>query len=850
MQPSGHGFTHCSSQRWGWLWKLSLLSLILLPGPVSAQDDLTLGLVYSALTGSSLIEQLDQSQLTYQTLTVSDLTLSQLEPIQILFLANIEALNREQVLILSTWLQDRSKHLIVSGPLTVPADVESTFHRLVGAHWSRGLATAAAVQPTDRVEGEWAQTITAATPIQGGLLQPHDLQSQLVATWDGITRDAYAVVATPQTVYFGWEWGANDGVDQQWLEAALARSETLITANPTSDSETLAVTSDTSLTIPSSPPPLLLPPRNPSQPGFENTPPPLPPQLEVVNTLEMLAMRQELGSLLGRVESAVLLTQATQGRTTTSQYQPILAEARAVLRNLETWVSQGDHAKARQRFAAARDQLWINYPINGLTTLPEVRAIWLDRGTIVEAGSEQGLAQVFDRLANAGINTVFFETINAGYPIYPSRVAPRQNPLTRGWDPLAAAVKLAHERNIELHAWMWTFAVGNRRHNVLPEISAAEEYVGPVLTAYPDWASLDHRDRLFPGGTQPETWVDPANPEVRSYLLAIIQELIQDYNVDGIHLDYIRYPFQNAASGVTFGYGLAARQQFEHLTGVDPALLQPRTDRSLWQLWTQFRAEQVNSFVADTADLIRSSDPTVILSAAVYALPEVERVQKLQQDWEVWITRGDLDLLVPLTYAGNTRRLAQLVEPNLEIVRQSPVLFLPSLNLLDLPKVEFLDQMQVVRDLPTGGYSLFAARQLTDELQEVLSQSAISSTQIPYRDPLQSVQARFQVLQQEWDYLLDQDELRLLADDREAWLAQTQQVSEALEQVVRLPTPDHLAEAQTALDDLRSQFPEWMRVDALQNAYRVETWENRLAALEIMLRYGERVLPRLTAQGQ
>ncbi|MHC5832554.1 MAG: family 10 glycosylhydrolase, partial [Nostoc sp.] len=97
-------------------------------------------------------------------------------------------------------------------------------------------------------------------------------------------------------------------------------------------------------------------------------------------------------------------------------------------------------------------------------------------GTIVRAGSKAGLAQIFDRLAQAGINTVFFETVNAGYTIYPSQVAKEQNPLIRGWDPLAEAVKLAHERDMELHAWVWTFAAGNQRHNQI--INANPNYPG------------------------------------------------------------------------------------------------------------------------------------------------------------------------------------------------------------------------------------------------------------------------------------------------------------------------------------------------------------------------------------
>ncbi len=884
-----------------------MVSMVLSGSVATAQEEpeLTVLRQLGSQSWPQVAARLEQSDIDYQTLDGSDLTPETLAQTQVLFLANVEQLDSDQMQAISDWVNQGSGQLIVSGPLQVPPEWEQSTRTLLGSYWSRNLASATTVVPTSFSSSEWAQGVTADTQVEGGFLLPNAVNSRLIARWSGFNRDAYAVIATQQSVYLGWRWGEVDpDVDEQWLEAALSRAETILakstenldaravqatdpsldqSSNPTSVQSATpaptftplfpAGTPNPAVDTPSpsivdeqgsAPDPTFTPLFSIDDPGIgapsvlktpapdfnteTETSPVITAAPLTVNTFEVLSMKLELRNLVGRVESALILTQSTQSNSRPDTgYEKVIANARDVIRNLEDWVMNNEHTKARQEFEQARAQLWANYPINALTTLPEVRAIWLDRGTIVEAGSEQGLAEVFDRLANARINTVFFETINAGYPIYPSRIAPEQNPLTRGWDPLRSAVKLARERGIELHCWMWTFATGNRRHNVLPEISLPRDYIGPVLTAYPDWANLDHRGRLFPGGTQTETWLDPANPEVRAYLLALVDEMIEDYGVDGIHLDYIRYPFQNAASGVTFGYGSAARQQFEQMTGVDPLTLTPRVDRSLWQLWTDFRVRQVDSFVGDVANLIQATDPQVILSAAVYALPENERVQKLQQDWERWITAGDLDLLIPLTYAGNTRRLAQLVEPNLDIVKESPVLFLPSLKLLDLPKVEFLDQMQVVRDLPTGGYSLFAARQLTDELQDVLSQSALSSSQIPYRDPFKAAQARFQVLKSEWDFLLDSDSIRILDDQRVAWLQQINDVENALSRLANNPSQDGLTAAQSTIEELRFELEEWMRLDALQNPYRLETWTNRLAAMEILLRYGNRVLPRLTA---
>jgi uncharacterized lipoprotein YddW (UPF0748 family) len=155
-----------------------------------------------------------------------------------------------------------------------------------------------------------------------------------------------------------------------------------------------------------------------------------------------------------------------------------------------------NYALVRQQCLKLKTTLWQQFSVNQRIAQPAIRSVWLDRGTIVKAGNEAELAKIFDRLTEAGINTVFFETVNTNYTIYPSQVGPQQNPLIKDWDPLAAAVKLAHELRMELHAWVWTFAAGNRRHNELIGIGA--DYPGPVLAANPDLANYDQRGQMIP----------------------------------------------------------------------------------------------------------------------------------------------------------------------------------------------------------------------------------------------------------------------------------------------------------------------------------------------------------------
>jgi uncharacterized lipoprotein YddW (UPF0748 family) len=521
---------------------------------------------------------------------------------------------------------------------------------------------------------------------------------------------------------------------------------------------------------------------------------------------------------------------------------PTVQAARRMISTFPDLVARRDYNTARQQWLQARQMLWDNFPTDRPVAQPEIRAVWLDRGTIVRAGSRQGLAEIFDRLSAAGINTVFFETVNAGYPIYPSQVAPQQNPLVQGWNPLAAAVDLAHQRGMELHAWVWTFAVGNRAHNAL--VNLPPDYLGPVITAHPDWANYDNAGNNIPPG-QAKPFLDPANPAARQYLLSLFNEIITHYDVDGLQLDYIRYPFQDPGAGRSYGYGLAARQQFQQLTGFDPLTLTPNSP--LWQQWTEFRTEQINSFVAETAQLLRRQRSSLILSTAVFPLSEHERIQKLQQDWEVWAQRGDVDLIVPMSYAMDTNSFLRLAQPWLTHTNLGSVLVLPSIRLLNLPEAMAIDQIQAIRDLPAGGYALFAVANLAQPLQTIFgrtqgSQRSPAHEPVPYRQPFAAAALRYAALEREWSYLLANGQLWIHDPELTQWRTQAAELRLALDRLSEQPSQQRLQAAKTQLQSFQTAFDDWMRLSALSESYRVHTWQYRLSLLENLLNYGERVV--------
>ncbi|NJO94155.1 MAG: family 10 glycosylhydrolase [Hydrococcus sp. RM1_1_31] len=435
------------------------------------------------------------------------------------------------------------------------------------------------------------------------------------------------------------------------------------------------------------------------------------------------AMDREIESLIARFESTLLAAQANNSKIfastqdlveqslksgayasadTTALPQtsyanglshPAITEARARLEKFHQFVEQGDYTQARQQWIEARRTLWDNYPTDRQFAQSEMRAMWLDRGTIVKARSEADLAKVFDRMAQAGINTVFFETVNASYTIYPSRIAPEQNPLTKGWDPLKAAVKLAHERGMELHAWVWTFAAANQRHNLI--LNQPRNYLGPVLSRHPKWAITDKKGGVFDFTAQyHKAFLDPANPEVQRYLQALVEEIATQYDVDGIQFDYIRYPFQDPQRNQIFGYSEISRSQFKQQTGVDPLKISP--SHPLWHQWTTYRVRQVDNFVATTSIKLKQKRPDLLVSVAVFPLPRQERLMRLQQNWEEWGQRGWVDATVLMTYALDTINLEETTKILLDSSSAGSSLLIPGLRLLSVPDPVTFDQLQLI----------------------------------------------------------------------------------------------------------------------------------------------------------
>jgi uncharacterized lipoprotein YddW (UPF0748 family) len=392
---------------------------------------------------------------------------------------------------------------------------------------------------------------------------------------------------------------------------------------------------------------------------------------------------------------------------------------------------------ARQQLAQAAALATPSFRVEG-------RALWLDRGSIVASQTPEGFKALLKHIHQLGINTLFVEALNAGYANYNSQLIPKNPLLTGDWDPMAIAVETGHQLGMEVHAWVWCFAVGNVRHNVI--VNQPADYAGPILVdkGYMPEALRGSTGNLIPRkGVQHEYWLSPASLKARDFLLDAYREIVAKYRVDGLQLDYIRYPFQNSPNQM--GFEGISRQRFEQETGLYLNAMDDYTLKS-FIAWKTF---QITQFVEQVATTLKTISPQLKISAAVYPMRRTERIVAIQQDWETWLDKGWVDFLAPMTYTPSPREY-QTTLAQLKTTTQYPSIIYPGIALHRLNGNEVVRLQQISREVGWLGNTMFANAHLDRAKETALVEESyrVHPAIPPHRDPAQSVRFMVQETQQ------------------------------------------------------------------------------------------------------
>jgi uncharacterized lipoprotein YddW (UPF0748 family) len=281
-----------------------------------------------------------------------------------------------------------------------------------------------------------------------------------------------------------------------------------------------------------------------------------------------------------------------------------------------------------------------------------LRGIWVTRW---DYRTPDDVRTIMRNAAQAGFTDVFWQVRGQADAYYRSDLEPWGELLFRstnddttrptvreaqrgpGWDPLETAVRAAHARGLRLHAWM----------NVMPLWKGTDEPVDPAhpLLARTAWRLKDDR-----GADQPlnehYVIVNPVLDAVHDHLGAVTRDIATRYDIDGVHLDYIRFISESLEEDRWYPGDVVSRALYRQAMGLGAdAPIEPVAMRA----WVR---ERITDLVERIADEARRARPGVMVSAAVWRRPDLAREQQLQ-DAPRWARMGTLDAVMPMIYDDN-----------------------------------------------------------------------------------------------------------------------------------------------------------------------------------------------------
>jgi uncharacterized lipoprotein YddW (UPF0748 family) len=280
----------------------------------------------------------------------------------------------------------------------------------------------------------------------------------------------------------------------------------------------------------------------------------------------------------------------------------------------------------------------------------EFRGVWIATVDNTDWPSEVGLSTeqqqrelivLLDRAAGLHLNAVLLQVRPSCDALYASPLEPWSgvltghpgNPPSPFYDPLSFAITEAHRRGLELHAWVNPFRVRTKG-------SKFPAAAGSVELRHPDWV-------VHYGNVQ---WLDPGNPSARDYSLAVINDIVRRYDLDGIHVDDYFYPYPQTD------------EKNKDLPFLDTTTFHKYAGRQSLNDW---RRANINEFVRRFYTQTKAVKPLVKVGISPFGIwrPGYPRqiegfdsYESLFGDSRLWLQQGWADYFSPQLYWSIDRR--------------------------------------------------------------------------------------------------------------------------------------------------------------------------------------------------
>jgi len=280
----------------------------------------------------------------------------------------------------------------------------------------------------------------------------------------------------------------------------------------------------------------------------------------------------------------------------------------------------------------------------------EMRGLWADAFHNGMKNASQ-VTQLVDAARAANMNAIFVQVRKRGDAYYNSTLEPKAADVSpQSFDPLADLIQKANTGGprIEVHAWIVTYNIWNSQSTAPPQPTHP-------YNLHPDWLSRNHLGATWANGNYQ---LDQGHPAVQQHTFDVCMDIINRYDVDGIHYDYVRYSDDGSSANYQpWGYNPVAVSRFKNQTGVTTT---PTPGDAAWLQW---RRDQVTALVRKVYLNAWAAKPNVRVSAALIAYgasapvnltlgawQNTEAYRRTLQDWRAWMEEGILDLGCPMIY--------------------------------------------------------------------------------------------------------------------------------------------------------------------------------------------------------
>jgi uncharacterized lipoprotein YddW (UPF0748 family) len=308
----------------------------------------------------------------------------------------------------------------------------------------------------------------------------------------------------------------------------------------------------------------------------------------------------------------------------------------------------------------------------------EYRGFWVDTFNTT-LNNHADVATVVERALAANANAIFAQVRRRGDSWYLDSLEPLadRTPIQPGFDPLQDLIAEAHASGLEVHAFVIANAVWNRAPSLFPPVDPNHVFnlhggydpATNTITQGPDtWLTRT----LLPDGAAgitlqghrfgSEFYVDAGHPAAAAYTANVLAHLVQNYDVDGLHLDRIRYPEieiagQTPATGTNIGYNATSIARFQRRYGLPSDAPPPAQNDPSWSQW---RRDQVTNLVRRIYLDANAIKPGIKISGSFIAFGSgpltesgwlsAEAYWRVYQDWRAWTEEGIIDIAIPMIY--------------------------------------------------------------------------------------------------------------------------------------------------------------------------------------------------------